>query len=223
MLVRRYVGSRCGVSSRLTSACRRSASPMITCVYSISCGRSSSRSSSCAAPRMPPSGFLISCARLRISSRFACCCSSSRSSRAIFSCWSMWRNSSSSVAAVRLDRRHRARKVQASPCRRRRARAPARCRTRRSPAPCRSPANSAGASPKTCVGRMPDELALATARTGSPPRGSRSVTSSSSSSSSTAVASSSRPGAKVGVVHRQWSNERRAATSRTLSQRYADA
>ena len=48
---------------------------MITCVYSISGGASSSRSSSCAAPRMPPSGFLISCARLRISSRFACCCS----------------------------------------------------------------------------------------------------------------------------------------------------
>ena len=38
MLVRRYVGSRCGVSRRLTSDCRRSASPMITCVYSISCG-----------------------------------------------------------------------------------------------------------------------------------------------------------------------------------------
>ena len=38
MLVRRYVGSRCGVSSRLTSDCSRSASPMITCVYSISCG-----------------------------------------------------------------------------------------------------------------------------------------------------------------------------------------
>jgi hypothetical protein len=32
---------------------------MITCVYSESCGRSSSRSSSCAAPRIPPSGFLI--------------------------------------------------------------------------------------------------------------------------------------------------------------------
>ena len=50
MLVRRYVGSRCGVSSRFTSDCRRSASPMITCVYSDRCGRSSSRSSSCAAP-----------------------------------------------------------------------------------------------------------------------------------------------------------------------------
>ena len=35
MLVRRYVGSRCGVSRRFTSDCRRSASPMITCVYSI--------------------------------------------------------------------------------------------------------------------------------------------------------------------------------------------
>ena len=74
--------------------------------------RSSSPSRSCAAPRMPPSGFLISCARLRIRSRLACCCSSSRSSRAIFSCWSMWRNSISSVAVVRLDRRHRAGEVQ---------------------------------------------------------------------------------------------------------------
>ena len=97
--MRRYVGARCGASSRLTRPRSRSASPMITCVYSTSCGRSSSRSSSCAAPRMPPSGFLISCARLRISSRFACCCSCSRSSRAIFSCWSMCRNSSSSAAS----------------------------------------------------------------------------------------------------------------------------
>ncbi len=83
----------------MTSDCSRSASPMITCVYSISGGRSSSRSSSCAAPRMPPNGFLISWARLLISSRFACCCSSRRSSRAIFNCWSMWRNSSSSTAS----------------------------------------------------------------------------------------------------------------------------
>ena len=66
-------GARCGVSSRSISACRRSASLMITCVYSRSSARSSSRSSSCAEPRRPPSGFLISCARLRISSRFACC------------------------------------------------------------------------------------------------------------------------------------------------------
>ena len=112
MFVRRYVGSRCGVSSRLTSDCRRSASPMITCVYSVSAARSSSRSRSCAAPRMPPSGFLISCARLRISSRFACCCSCSRSSRAILSCWSMCRHSSSSTAAIGLDRRNGAGKVQ---------------------------------------------------------------------------------------------------------------
>ena len=41
---------------------------MMTCVYSVSARDSSSISSSCAAPRMPPSGFLISCARLRISS-----------------------------------------------------------------------------------------------------------------------------------------------------------
>ena len=33
-LVDRYVGNRCGVKSRLTSDCSRSASPMITCVYS---------------------------------------------------------------------------------------------------------------------------------------------------------------------------------------------
>ena len=151
MLVRRYVGSRCGVSSRLTSDCRRSASPMITCVYSISCGRSSSRSSSCAAPRMPPSGFLISCARLRISSRFACCCSSRRSSRAILSCWSMCRNSSSSVAScastgdtvqVRCSLRLAADA---------RARAPARCTTRRSRRALSIAATSAAASPNTCA------------------------------------------------------------------------
>ena len=49
----------------------RSASFMMTCVYSCSDGFSSSRSNNCAAPRMPPSGFLISWARLRISSRLA--------------------------------------------------------------------------------------------------------------------------------------------------------
>ena len=113
MLVRRYVGSRFGVSRRLTSDCSRSASPMITCVYSDKLRRGRARaSSSCAAPRMPPSGFLISCARLRIRSRFACCCSSRRSSRAIFSCWSMWRNSISSAASCGVDGRHRAREVQ---------------------------------------------------------------------------------------------------------------
>jgi len=36
---------------------------MITCVYSMSCGSSSSRSSSCAAPRMPPSGRVLDLVR----------------------------------------------------------------------------------------------------------------------------------------------------------------
>ena len=65
-------GRRFGVSRRFMSDCSRSASFTITCVNSRSSGSPSSRSSSCAAPRMPPSGFLISCARLRISSRLAC-------------------------------------------------------------------------------------------------------------------------------------------------------
>ena len=68
-------GSRLGVSRRFISDCRRSVSFTITWVNSRSSGSASSRSSSCAAPRMPPSGFLISWARLRISSRLACCCS----------------------------------------------------------------------------------------------------------------------------------------------------
>ena len=90
-----------------TSDCRRSASPMITCVYSEERRPVKLRARAAARRRESrPSGFLISCARLRISSRFACCCSSRRSSRAILSCWSMWRNSSSSAALV-IDRRAR--------------------------------------------------------------------------------------------------------------------
>ena len=62
----RCAAAGCGVSRRFMSDCRRSASFTITCVNSRSSGSASSRSSSCAAPRMPPSGFLISCARLRM-------------------------------------------------------------------------------------------------------------------------------------------------------------
>ena len=71
---------------------------MMTCVYSRSSGRSSSRSSSCAEPRRPPSGFLISCARLRISSRLATACVRLRSSRSMRSCWSIERSSRTSRA-----------------------------------------------------------------------------------------------------------------------------
>ena len=53
-----------GPSMRSTSARRRSASLMMTAVYSLSEPSCSSRSSSCAAPRSPPSGFLISCREL---------------------------------------------------------------------------------------------------------------------------------------------------------------
>ena len=74
-------GRRCGASRRSTRVCRRSASWMMTWVYSVSSRESISISSSCAAPRMPPSGFLISCARLRISSLLACAWSIRRSSR----------------------------------------------------------------------------------------------------------------------------------------------
>jgi hypothetical protein len=77
-------GRRCGASRRSTRACRRSASWMMTWVYSVSSRDVTSIASSCAAPRMPPSGFLISCARLRTSSLLACawpCVRSSRSSR----------------------------------------------------------------------------------------------------------------------------------------------
>ena len=92
-------GGRCGVSRRSIRSCSRSASLMMTCVYSRRSGRSSSRSSSWAEPRSPPSGFLISCARLRISSRLATACwSRLRSSRSIRSCWSIERNSSTSRA-----------------------------------------------------------------------------------------------------------------------------
>ena len=63
---------------------------MMTCVYSMQLRRdSSSISSSCAAPRMPPSGFLISCARLRISSLLACSARAAAPRARSCSCWSM--------------------------------------------------------------------------------------------------------------------------------------
>src|SRR5262245_60566185 len=89
-------GGRWGVRRRSIRSCRRSASLMITCVYSRRSGRSNSRSRSWAEPRRPPSGFLISCARLRISARLATAWSSSRSSRSIRSRWSIERSSSTS-------------------------------------------------------------------------------------------------------------------------------
>ena len=58
-----------GPSSASTSAASRSASLMMTVVYSCSAGSLSWRSSSCAAPRSPPSGFLISCASCRTIAR----------------------------------------------------------------------------------------------------------------------------------------------------------
>ena len=95
-------GRRCGASRRSTRVCRRSASLMITCVYSRKAFRwasGSSSSSSWAAPRMPPSGFLISCARLRISSLLAWLWSSRRSSRSSFSCCTFSRNSTTTSAS----------------------------------------------------------------------------------------------------------------------------
>ncbi len=76
-------GCRWGSSRRSTSVCSRSDSLMMTWVYSRSARSGSSNSSNCAAPRMPPSGFLISCARLRISSLLAEVRSSRRSSRSL--------------------------------------------------------------------------------------------------------------------------------------------
>ena len=52
--------ARLGPAMESTRAVSRSASLMITRVYSLSAAAGSSRSSSCAAPRSPPSGFLIS-------------------------------------------------------------------------------------------------------------------------------------------------------------------
>ena len=91
-------GERCGASSRSTSACSRSASAMITRVYSRWSGVSSD-SRSWAAPRTPPSGFLISCARLRISWRLASVRPSWRSSRSTFSCCSISDTSSTTGVA----------------------------------------------------------------------------------------------------------------------------
>ena len=62
---------------------------MMTWVYSVSARDSISISSSWAAPRMPPSGFLISWARFLISSLVACACSSARSSRSWRVCCSI--------------------------------------------------------------------------------------------------------------------------------------
>ena len=82
-------GFRCGASRRSTRSCSRSASLMITWVYSVSARDSISISSSCAAPRIPPSGFLISWARFLISSLVASACSSARSSRSWRFCCSI--------------------------------------------------------------------------------------------------------------------------------------
>ena len=72
----------------------------MTCVYSVS-SRPISICSNCAAPRMPPSGFLISCARLRMSSLLACAWSVSRSSRSCRVCCSS--GNSSTTASPNLS------------------------------------------------------------------------------------------------------------------------
>ncbi|MNS94978.1 hypothetical protein D3C72_1292140 [compost metagenome] len=75
---RAFSGTRCGPLKRSTSACRRSASEIMTWVYSASAALGSSASSNCAAPRKPPRGFFTSWARLRNSSRCASISSTSR-------------------------------------------------------------------------------------------------------------------------------------------------
>ena len=80
-------------SSKLVS---RSASLMMTRVYSRNAGSKSSRSSSCAAPRKPPSGFLISCASWRTIRRLPPNCASSAFSRVRRRCCVMSSISSSS-------------------------------------------------------------------------------------------------------------------------------
>ena len=102
MLVGSYLGTRCGTSSLSIRLCSLSASLIITCVYSRRLGFGSSCSNSCAAPRKPPKGLRISCARLRNSSELACCWINMRSSRAIRSCWSICWNSSNSAAFLML-------------------------------------------------------------------------------------------------------------------------
>ena len=99
---------------------------MMTRVYSRCSGDASSASSSCAAPRTPPSGFLISWARLRSSCRLASDRPSWRSSRSTLSCCSISEISSTSgvlepycaVAVTRTGTGSRPNRFSSSTCRR---------------------------------------------------------------------------------------------------------
>ena len=154
---------------------------------------SSSRSSSCAEPRMPPSGFLISCARLRISSRFACCSITMRSSRARRSCCSIGRSSASSASRepsmrVTMQESGSGSRPGAHVGHVLRSVVPVRAR-----APRAASARSSSRSAKSCEEGLADAGSSRRWRAGSRPPGWRSARRSSSSSATTAVASSSRP------------------------------
>ena len=180
---RRYGGPRCGVSSRLTSDCRRSASPMITCVYSrAACGELGSSSS--AAPRMPPSGFLISCARHadELAVRLLLLV---QALRAPSSTAGRWRNSTSTASSVPVDRRGGA-QVSAGLSPRGAEASPARCRRAARAPPSRPPPRAPGTNAEEvpAPGDFLRQLEQVSRPPGSP------LTRSSPPSISTAVASS---------------------------------
>ena len=95
-LVRR---ARTGPSIVSTSVRSRSASLMMTVVYSFRPPSCSSRSSSCAAPRRPPSGFLISWASCRTIRRLPSSRASSSFSRVMR--WRSVRRSAPAAGAFR--------------------------------------------------------------------------------------------------------------------------
>ena len=95
LLLRRRA-ARARAWSRAASVSRSASLMMTLRVFALRLGSSSSRSSSCAAPRRPPSGFLISCASWRTIRRLPPSCASSAFSRVRRRCRVMSSISSSS-------------------------------------------------------------------------------------------------------------------------------